>query len=97
MCALLNTFCCDVISSSIFTELHEVDDALIVYRPTGFSVWWMLGSMFLCFLSVFCKEHGLTVLVSILFSRCNYLIHVPRPCHVVLNLSNDLGDIYMER
>lgn len=47
-------------------DLQDADDnKLISYRPSSFSVSCMSGSMLMCFLSVLCKEHGITVLVSI--------------------------------
>ena len=49
----------------LFSDLHEEDNKLIIFRPSSFSVLYMLGSMLLCFLSVFCKEQGITVIVSI--------------------------------
>ncbi|XP_053391132.1 protein O-mannosyl-transferase TMTC4-like [Mercenaria mercenaria] len=44
------------------SDLHKKDDRLTIFRPTSFSMQYMLASMLLCGLSVFCKEQGLTVI-----------------------------------
>ena len=49
------------------SDLHEDDDNLILYRPSSFSLWYTFGSMFMCVLSVLCKEQGITVIVSTVF------------------------------
>ena len=46
-----------------FSESDQNNNRAPVYRPTHFSAAYILGSMFLCFLSVLCKEQGITVIV----------------------------------
>ncbi|XP_052784495.1 protein O-mannosyl-transferase TMTC4-like [Mya arenaria] len=43
-------------------DCEEKDDRYIISRPEGFSIVWLLASMCLCMLSVFCKEQGITVI-----------------------------------
>ena len=47
-----------------FSEIDDDEDKMIIYRPASFSFTYILGSMLLCFLSMLCKEQGITVLVS---------------------------------
>lgn len=62
LCALLFLSSFLLYIKSCAQELHEDDNKLIIHRPSSFSVSYMLGSMLLCFLSVFCKEQGITVI-----------------------------------
>lgn len=42
--------------------LHEKGHCLTIFRPESFSMQYILASMVLCVLSVFCKEQGITVI-----------------------------------
>ena len=56
----LYAVCCYIMLS----DLREKEDSLVLMRPETFSPGHLLVSMLLCVLAVFCKEQGITVIVS---------------------------------
>ncbi|KAL4219888.1 Protein O-mannosyl-transferase tmtc4 [Mactra antiquata] len=62
LCAVLFVSSFLIYVKSCALDLHEKENHQIIYRPDSFSLQYIICSMVLCALSVFCKEQGITVI-----------------------------------